>query len=98
MNPVVAGLVENSAVWLWSSTQAHLAAMNDELVTIAPLLEMAGDWRLFLAGAGEERYKRNQKTRTDGQTAWPEGFVERLETALESPLKLGKPGPKRKNS
>lgn len=98
-NPVVAGLVEDAAAWPWSSTRAHLAATDDELVTVAPLLEMAGNWRLFLAGAGEEEeINEIRKHERTGRPLGSEGFVERLETALERQLKRGKPGPKGKNN
>lgn len=95
MNPVVAGLVEDAAAWPWSSAQAHLAATDDELVSVAPLLEMAGDWRLFLAGAGdEERINDLRKHERTGRPLGTEQFVEQLESSLERTLKRGKPGPK----
>lgn len=95
MNPVVAGLAEDAAAWPWSSAGAHLSATDDGLVTVAPLLEMAGDWRLFLAGgADEEQIQEIRKHERTGRPLGSEGFVERLETTLERSLKRGKPGPK----
>lgn len=95
MNPVVAGLVEDAAAWPWSSAQAHLAATDDKLVSVTPLLEMAGDWRLFLAGAGdEERINDLRKHERTGRPLGTEQFVEQLESSLERTLKRGKPGPK----
>lgn len=95
MNPVTAALVQEAAEWPWSSTRAHLAGSDDELVTVAPLLEMAGDWRLFLKGAGEDtlinEIRKHERT---GRPLGRESFVEQLETTLERPLKRGKPGPK----
>jgi putative transposase len=95
MNPVHAHLTTDAASWPWSSAGAHLTGTDDELVKVAPLLEMAGDWRLFLASAGEEgqisELRRHERT---GRPLGPESFVERLESALERPLKPGKPGPK----
>lgn len=99
LNPVAAGLVEDAASWPWSSAQAHLASKDDELVTVAPLLEMAGDWRLFLArSANEEQIDEIRKHERTGRPLGAEGFVDRLETSLDRPLKRGKPGPKGKNS
>lgn len=99
MNPVVAGLVEEAAAWPWSSAQAHLATKDDELVSVAPLLEMAGDWRLFLARAGDkEQINDIKKHERTGRPLGTEQFVEQLESALERTLKLGKPGPKGKRN
>ena len=88
-------VVEEAAAWPWSSAQAHLAATDDGLVTVAPLLELAGDWRLFLAGSGEEEQlaaiRKHERT---GRPLGSEGFVDRLESMLERPLERGKPGPK----
>lgn len=95
MNPVTAGLVQDAAEWPWSSAGAHLAGIDDELVTVAPLLEIAGDWRLFLKGASEEALINEiLKHERTGRPLGRESFVEQLETALERPLKRGKPGPK----
>ena len=99
MNPVVAGLVEDAAAWPWSSAQAHLSATDDELVSVAPLLEMAGDWRLFLAGGGdEEQINDLRKHERTGRPLGTEQFVEQLESSLERTLKRGKPGPKGKRN
>lgn len=43
LNPVKAKLVERPADWPWSSTAAHLAARDDVLVNVQPLLERVGD-------------------------------------------------------
>ena len=95
MNPVNAHLVPDAASWPWSSAQAHLAGTDDELVKVEPLLEIAGDWRLFLAGAGEEEQINDiRKHERTGRPLGAESFVERLESALERTLKRGKPGPK----
>lgn len=43
MNPVSAQLAPDAASWAWSSARAHLVGMDDGLVNVAPLLEIAGD-------------------------------------------------------
>ena len=97
MNPVVAGLADDAAAWPWSSARAHLSATDDELVIAAPLLEMAGDWRLLLAGsANEEQINDIRKHERTGRPLGSEEFIERLETTLDRSLKRGKPGPKGK--
>lgn len=99
MNPVVAGLATDAAAWPWSSAQAHLAATDDELVTVAPLLEMAGDWRLFLASADdEEQVSEIRKHERTGRPLGTESFVDRLEISLSRLLKRCKPGPKGKGN
>jgi putative transposase len=99
MNPVVAGLVDEAAAWPWSSARAHLTAKDDDVATVAPLLEMAGDWQLFLAGAGnEEQVSAIRKHERTGRPLGTECFVDRLETFLNRPLKRCKPGPKGKNN
>lgn len=95
MNPVVAGIAQDAASWPWSSAQAHLNAKDDEVVTVAPLLEMAGDWRLFLSEAGDkEQINDIRKHERTGRPLGAESFVEQLETVLERQLRRGKPGPK----
>ncbi len=97
MNPVVAGLVVDASAWTWSSAQAHLTATDDGLATVAPLLELAGDWRLFLSGSvADEQINEIRKHERTGRPLGSEGFVDRLETSLDRPLKRGKPGPKEK--
>lgn len=99
MNPVRARLTPNAALWPWSSARAHLDRMDDELVKVAPLLELVGDWSLFLAGTGEEDQLNDiRKHERTGRPLGTEEFVERLESALERPLKKGKPGPKGNDS
>lgn len=94
-NPVVAGLVEDAAAWPWSSARAHLAATDDGLVSVAPLLEMTGDWKLFLNKVEDEtQLDEIRKHERTGRPLGSVGFIERLEVALDRPLKRGKPGPK----
>ncbi len=54
LNPVRARLVEGPEAWPWSSAAEHLVGRDDGLVSAAPLLDMAADWRAFLA-AGARR-------------------------------------------
>lgn len=99
MNPVRAHLAPDAASWPWSSARAHLSCTDDHLVKVEPLLEMAGDWKIFLAGAAEEEHLSSiRKHERTGRPLGSEGFVERLELALERFLKRGKPGPKGKQN
>lgn len=95
LNPVRARLAPDATSWQWSSAQAHVANRDDALVKVAPLLELAGDWRLFLAEVGEEERMHDiRKHERTGRPLGEEKFVERLEASLERTLKRGKPGPK----
>ncbi|MEE8445110.1 MAG: transposase, partial [Alphaproteobacteria bacterium] len=95
LNPVRAGLVKQARAWRWSSAKAHLAGQDDRLVTVAPLLDLAGDWRAFLRGGLEEAdldaIRRGERT---GRPLGSEGFLESLEAQLGRPLKKGRPGRK----
>jgi putative transposase len=43
LNPVRARLVATPQDYRWSSSRAHLSGRDDELVTVAPLIRIAGD-------------------------------------------------------
>jgi putative transposase len=95
MNPVAATIVADAASWPWSSARAHLNGADDELVKVKPLLELTGDWKLFLAGkTTEEELNEIRKHERTGRPLGTESFVERLELTLERVLKPAKPGPK----
>jgi putative transposase len=99
MNPVRAHHVQDAASWAWSSTMAHLEGIDDQLVKVKPLLEIAGDWRAFLATAGdEEKMTDLRKHERTGRPVGTTSFIERLESALGFTLKPGKPGPKEKHN
>jgi putative transposase len=99
VNPVRAGLAARARDWRWSSARAHLAARDDGLVTVAPLLHLVSDWRAFLSedlpGAALDSIRRSERTgRPLGETK----FVKRLEKKLGRVLAKQKPGPKPKES
>lgn len=79
------------------SARAHLAEKDDRLVSVAPLLELAGDWRLFLnGGVTEEEMEALRKHERTGRPLGKNSFVEQLEQTLNRPLKRLAPGRKRK--
>ncbi len=93
-NPVRANLVTEASLWPWSSARAHLSKQDDELVKVAPLLEMVGDWKNFLAEEQEETLDDIRKYERTGRPLGTAGFVEGLELELGRKLKRKKPGPK----
>lgn len=98
MNPVRAHLVQDVASWPWSSVRAHLTGVDDQLVKVAPLLEIAGDWKLFLEAATDEEIAKIRRHERSGRPLGKESFVDRLESKLDRLLKPGKPGPKGKSN
>ncbi len=79
----------------WSSAAAHARGRDDGVVTVGPLLELAPNWRSFLA-----RVIRDEETkllRSHEQTGRPLGdddFLATLEENLGRILKKQKSGPK----
>jgi putative transposase len=99
MNPVRARLAPDAVSWPWSSACAHVAGTDDDLVKVAPLLEISGDWRLFLAGAeAEDQMNDIRKHERTGRPLGSKEFIEKLESILERLLMRGKPGPKGKHN
>jgi putative transposase len=99
MNPVRAHLVPDAASWPWSSVRAHIEGIDDQLVKVKPLLEIAGDWRYFLTTVcDEEQMNDLRKHESTGIPVGTVSFLERLESALDRTLKPEKPGPKGKHN
>ncbi len=100
LNPVRAKLVAEAADWPWSSARAHLAARNDRLANVSPMLAMVNDWRDFLNSAIREEELRD--LRNHGRTGRPLGsatFLDRLEAMagrVLRPQKGGRPPKLRK--
>ena len=95
MNPVQARLAKYPQSWKWSSAAAHFAGADDQLVKVAPLLEIVGDWRLFLSyDSEEEKVAEVRKHERTGRPLGSESFVAKLELVIERTLRRQKPGPK----
>ena len=94
MNPVRARLVSQPQDWAWSSVRAHLAGLDDRLVSVRPLLDRIGDFAAFLS-QGEER-GASDALRAAERTGRPLGgdaFIAELEGRLGRRLAKGRPGP-----
>ncbi len=97
LNPVRARLVKRARLWPWSSARAHLAGRDDALVRSAPLLELAPDWKDYLAEDLEE--DRLQALRLHARTGRRLGaapWIRRLEKRLGRPLAPRRAGRKPK--
>jgi len=92
-NPVKAKLVKRPQDWKWSSAIAHLSSMDDQLVTVKPMLEMVDDWREFLEeGSDSAELEVIRKHSRTGRPLGSREFTEQLEQQLNRPLTKRKPG------
>jgi putative transposase len=99
LNPVRVKLVRRAADWRWSSARAHLAGGDDGLVAAQPLLDLAPDWRDFLAeGLSEAEHQAIQSGERTGRPLGAPRFIARLEKRLGRTLARAKPGPKPKQA
>lgn len=95
MNPVRAQLAPDPYAWPWSSAKAHAAGQDDILVSVAPLLEMVGEWRRFLTDVDDvDAHKIRGHERT-GRALGEDSFLDSLEISLQRPLKPKKAGRRR---
>lgn len=95
LNPVRAGLAADPGTYPWSSAKAHLAAQDDGLVTVKPLLALVPDWRTFLeSGLPAEAWQRIEQHQRTGRPLGSEAFVEDLGNRVGRCLLRRKPGPK----
>ncbi len=87
----------NECDWRWSSARAHLAGRDDQLVAVAPLPEMIGDWGAFLNSVmpEEDTSDIRHHTRTD-RPLGDETFLAGLEGMVGRVLKPQKRCPKPK--
>ncbi len=97
LNPVRAGLVKAPTRYRWSSAAAHARGRDDGVVTVAPFLELAPNWRGFLSKVvREEDIKLLQSHERTGRPLGEDAFLAKLEKKLKRTLKKQKPGPKRR--
>jgi putative transposase len=95
LNPVRGGLVQAPRRYRWSSAAAHLKGRDDALVQVAPLLQMAPNWRRLLTRAvKQEELKVLRAHERTGRPLGDESFLAQLEKKLGRILRRQKPGPK----
>jgi putative transposase len=96
LNPVKAKLTVEPEAYAWSSARAHSESRDDALVRVKPLIEIVGDWRLFLSSGIDEQEKNLfQKHERTGRPLGDDSFIERLEGMANRLLRKQKPGPKK---
>jgi len=96
LNPVRARLVARPEEWPWSSTRAHLVGVDDELVTVAPVLSRVGHFAELLGGTASDEAAFTSLRTAEG-TGRPLGnaeFIEGLERILGRRIAKRAPGRK----
>ncbi len=94
LNPVRAKLVSHAKDWKWSSANAHLAGVNDTLVTVEPMLSLYPDWNNFLSGYKQDDMESLRKHSRTGRPLGDAHFIEAAEYITGRILSIQKPGRK----
>jgi putative transposase len=95
MNPVRARLAARAEDWRWSSTRAHLAATDDGLVTVAPVLSRIDDFAALMEGDGHGSVDGAlRKAELTGRPIGTAAFIADLERRLGRPIARRAPGRK----
>jgi putative transposase len=96
LNPVRAGLAARARDWPWSSARAHLAGVDDSVVTVAPVLERVGDVAAFLSEPCDERagYAALRRGETIGRPIGDDAWLRSLEARTGRTLAPGRRGRK----
>lgn len=98
LNPVKANLIKKPGQYQWSSAKAHLAAQDDNLVRVKPLLKLIDDWNEFLSsGYTEEEEALIHRHEQTGRPLGSIHFIKLLENRLDRILVPKKGGRPRKN-
>ena len=95
LNPVRAGLVERAADWRWSSVAAHMAARDDGVVTVGPVLKRTGDFAAFPAEDfdADFAYAALRKAERVGRPVGSKDWITDMEARTGMTLAPAKRGP-----
>lgn len=94
LNPVRARLVKRPSDWPWSSAQANLGTIADDLVDTDRTLELVSNWKEYLADSPADAELANIRRQT--RIGRPEGdsaFIDLLEARTGRRLRRRRPGP-----
>jgi putative transposase len=95
LNPVRARLCERAEQWPWSSARAQLAATDDCLAVVKPLLDRVGDFAAFLASDEDQQATRALRmAETTGRPFGEPAWIEQLQRDSGRALAPKKRGPK----
>lgn len=94
LNPVRAGLAKRATDWPWSSAQANIGAVADELVDTARTREIVPNWAEYLANSPAETELASIRRQTRiGRPEGDKAFLDFLELRTGRPVWRKKPGP-----
>jgi putative transposase len=96
MNPVRANLAPDPYAWKWSSARAHADGADDILAKVSPLLQLVGEWKLFLRDPAKEDADKIRGHERTGRALGSDSFLESLELSLMRVVKRQKAGRKKK--
>ena len=94
LNPVRARLAARPADWKWSSVRAHLAGVDDALVTVRPVLDRIPHLKALLEAEAEEDFSDLRRAETTGRPLGTPEFVDGLERILGRTIARRAPGRK----
>jgi putative transposase len=94
LNPVRARLVARAEDWKWSSVRAHLAGVDDALVTVQPVLDRIPHLKGLLEADADEDFSDLRHAETTGRPLGAPEFVDGLEKILGRPIARRAPGRK----
>jgi putative transposase len=98
LNPVRAGLCASADEWRWSSVHAHRQGQDDDIVTVAPMLDRVANWDTYLAQDNAPEISESLRTHSNtGRPAGSPEFIRQLEGKTNRRLLPRKPGPKPSN-
>jgi putative transposase len=81
----------------WSSAYAHLAAQDDRLVRVKPMLDRMNDWATYLSAECDEDTEVIKLHTRTGRPLGSTDFVEHLEAVTGKVLAPRRPGRKEKS-
>ena len=95
LNPVRARLAPRAEDWAWSSVRAHLAAEDDGLVTVRPVLDRVERFaELIRTEADDPAFALLRAAESTGRPLGAADFVADLERRLGRPIARRAPGRK----
>jgi len=82
LNPVRARLIARAEDWKWSSVRAHLAGVDDALVTVRPVLDRIPHFEALLRIGAQEDFDELRRAEASGRPLGAPEFVTGLEKLL----------------
>ena len=99
LNPVRARLARKADDWAWSSVHAHLAREDDELVSVAPVLDRVDQFAALLETDSDEgAFQALRSSEGSGRPLGNADFIADLERLLGRPVARRAPGRKSKRA